>query len=64
MIDHIFQGSEPPDELSIFLHAPHVSDASLAPPRGAAFVLSPVPHLGDAALDGPAFGAHAFEAAS
>jgi phytoene desaturase len=40
------------DDFSLYLHAPTVSDPSLAPPDCEAFyVLSPVPHLGKAAID-------------
>ncbi len=52
LLDDIFHGSELPDDFSLYLHAPHVTDPSLAPPGGGAFyVLSPVPHLGNAPLD-------------
>jgi phytoene desaturase len=48
----IFHGHELPDDFSLYLHAPSVTDASLAPEGSAAFyVLSPVPHLGNAKLD-------------
>ncbi|MEJ7602707.1 MAG: phytoene desaturase family protein [Kofleriaceae bacterium] len=50
-----------PDDFSLYLHAPHVTDPSLAPPGcGSFYVLAPVPHLGHAPLDwetvGPAYG--------
>jgi phytoene desaturase len=52
LLDDIFHGSELPDDFSLYLHAPHVTDPSLAPPGGGSFyVLSPVPHLGNARLD-------------
>ena len=39
-------------DFSLYLHAPTVSDPSMAPPGCEAFyVLSPVPHLGKAAID-------------
>ncbi|CAN5899709.1 phytoene desaturase [soil metagenome] len=52
LLDEIFHGHELANDFSLYLHAPHVTDPSLAPPGGGAFyVLSPVPHLGNAALD-------------
>ncbi|MEM6979975.1 MAG: phytoene desaturase [Planctomycetota bacterium] len=52
LLKDIFHGSQVPDDFSLYLHAPTVSDASLAPPGGEAFyVLSPVPHLGRANVD-------------
>ena len=52
LLDDIFHGHSLPEDFSLYLHAPHVTDPSLAPPGGGAFyVLSPVPHLGHAALD-------------
>lgn len=52
LLDDIFHGSRLPDDFSLYLHAPSVTDPSLAPPGGATFyVLSPVPHLGNAPLD-------------
>jgi phytoene desaturase len=57
LLDDIFHGSELADDFSLYLHAPHVTDPSLAPPGGGAFyVLSPVPHLGHAPLDWNAIG--------
>lgn len=54
LLDDIFHGQSLPDDFSLYLHAPHVTDPSLAPPGGGAFyVLSPVPHLGNAPLDWP-----------
>jgi phytoene desaturase len=57
----IFHGAALPDDFSLYLHAPTVTDPSLAPPGHAAFyVLSPVPHLGNAPIDwdaaAPAYG--------
>jgi phytoene desaturase len=52
LIDDIFEGAALPDDFSLYLHAPTVTDASLAPPGGETFyVLSPVPHMGHAAVD-------------
>jgi len=52
LLKDIFHGHSLPDDFSLYLHAPHVTDPSLAPPGGGAFyVLSPVPHLGNAPLD-------------
>lgn len=49
LLNDIFHGNSLPDDFSLYLHAPTVSDQSLAPPGGEAFyVLSPVPHLGQA----------------
>lgn len=52
LLHEVFQGNALPDDFSLYLHAPSVSDPSLAPPGcGAYYVLSPVPHLGNADLD-------------
>lgn len=52
LLDDIFRGSELPEDFSLYLHAPTVTDPSLAPPGcGSFYVLSPVPHLGNAPLD-------------
>lgn len=52
LLAEIFHGHALPDDFSLYLHAPHVTDPSLAPAGGGAFyVLSPVPHLGNAPLD-------------
>jgi phytoene desaturase len=52
LLKDIFHGSSLPADFSLYLHAPTVSDRSLAPPGGEAFyVLSPVPHLGRANVD-------------
>ncbi len=57
LLDDIFHGATLPEDFSLYLHAPHVTDPSLAPPGGGAFyVLSPVPHLGNAPLDWAALG--------
>ncbi len=60
LIHDIFHGSALPEDFSLYLHAPTVTDPSLAPEGGSTFyVLSPVPHLGNAAIDwtneGPAY---------
>ena len=40
------------EDFSLYLHAPCVTDPSLAPPGcGSYYVLAPVPHLGTAAID-------------
>lgn len=52
LLKEIFHGKQLPDDFSLYLHAPTVSDPSLAPPGcGAYYVLSPVPHLGNADVD-------------
>ena len=52
LLRDIFHGSSVPADFSLYLHAPTVTDPSLAPAGGEAFyVLSPVPHLGRAAVD-------------
>jgi phytoene desaturase len=52
LLHDIFRGGSLPDDFSLYLHAPSVTDPSLAPPGSACFyVLSPVPHLGNANLD-------------
>ncbi|MDH3208433.1 MAG: phytoene desaturase [Gemmatimonadota bacterium] len=52
LLGDIFHGDGLPDDFSLYLHAPSVSDESLAPPGCEAFyVLAPVPHLGNAPLD-------------
>ncbi|HEY4055448.1 MAG TPA: phytoene desaturase [Kofleriaceae bacterium] len=57
LLDDIFHGHELATDFSLYLHAPHVTDPSLAPPGGGAFyVLSPVPHLGNAPLDWESIG--------
>lgn len=60
LLEDIFHGSKLPDDFSLYLHAPTVTDPSLAPPGcGTYYVLSPVPHLGHAPIDwtkeGPAY---------
>ncbi|MEL6105253.1 MAG: phytoene desaturase [Planctomycetota bacterium] len=52
LLDDIFKGNRLPDDFSLYLHAPTVTDRSLAPSGCEAFyVLSPVPHLGRADID-------------
>ena len=52
LIDDIFKGPRLPDDFSLYLHAPSVTDPSLAPPGCSSwYVLSPVPHLGNAPVD-------------
>jgi phytoene desaturase len=52
LLKEIFHGPALPDDMSLYLHAPHLTDPSLAPAgHGAFYVLSPVPHLGNAAVD-------------
>ncbi len=57
LLAEIFHGDQLAEDFSLYLHAPHVTDPSLAPPGGGSFyVLSPVPHLGNAPLDWDAIG--------
>jgi phytoene desaturase len=52
LLKDIFRGKSLPKDFSLYLHAPTVTDPSLAPEGGEAFyVLSPVPHLGQANID-------------
>jgi phytoene desaturase len=52
LLADIFGGATLADDFSLYLHAPTVTDPSMAPPGcGAFYVLSPVPHLGHAPLD-------------
>lgn len=52
LIEEIFKGTALPEDFSLYLHAPCVTDPSLAPPGCSGFyVLAPVPHLGGAAID-------------
>jgi phytoene desaturase len=52
LLGEIFRGPRLPDDFSLYLHSPSVTDASLAPPGCSSFyVLSPVPHLGKANVD-------------
>ena len=52
LIKDIFQGDALAEDFSLYLHAPCVTDPSLAPPGcGSHYVLAPVPHLGNAPID-------------
>jgi phytoene desaturase len=52
LLQDIFHGQQLPEDFSLYLHAPSVTDRSLAPEGGETFyVLSPVPHLGNASID-------------
>jgi len=52
LLREIFDGPSLPEDFSLYLHAPTVTDPSLAPPGCAThYVLSPVPHLGKANID-------------
>src|SRR5919199_1095420 len=47
LIRDIFDGHGLPPDMSLYLHAPSKTDASMAPPGGESlYVLAPVPHLG------------------
>lgn len=67
LLAEIFGGPRLPDDFSLYLHAPTVTDPSLAPPGASTYyVLSPVPHLGKAAVDwertGPEYAARIYRA--
>ena len=52
LIKDIFKGQHLADDFSLYLHAPCITDPSLAPPGcGSHYVLAPVPHLGNADID-------------
>lgn len=52
LIQEIFHHDSLADDFSLYLHAPCVTDPSLAPPgHSAHYVLAPVPHLGNAPID-------------
>ncbi|MEM6160496.1 phytoene desaturase [Erwinia sp. P6884] len=52
LIDDIFNRDTLAEDFSLYLHAPCVTDPSLAPEGcGSYYVLAPVPHLGTADLD-------------
>jgi phytoene desaturase len=66
LLREIFQGHALAEDFSLYLHAPCVTDPSMAPPGHSAFyVLSPVPHLGNAPIDwdsvGPRYAARILE---
>ena len=51
LLADIFHGTRLPEDFSLYLHAPHITDPSVAPPgHGTFYALAPVPHLGNAAL--------------
>jgi len=48
LLQEIFHGDNLPEDFSLYLHSPTVTDKTLAPPGCSGFyVLSPVPHLGN-----------------
>lgn len=52
LLKDIFHGATLPDDFSLYLHAPTVTDPSLGPDGCETFyVLAPVPHLGNAKID-------------
>lgn len=52
LLAEIFGGADLPDDFSLYLHSPTATDPSMAPPGCSSFyVLSPVPHLGNANID-------------
>jgi phytoene desaturase len=52
LLGEIYGGSTLPDDPSIYLHHPTITDPSMAPPgRSTFYALAPVPHLGHAPLD-------------
>jgi phytoene desaturase len=52
LIKDIFTGPHLPEDFSLYLHAPTITDPSLAPAGCSTYyVLSPVPHLGKANVD-------------
>jgi phytoene desaturase len=52
LLDDIFNGDTLAEDFSLYLHAPTLTDPSVAPEGCEAFyVLSPVPHLGNAPID-------------
>ncbi|MFW6067072.1 MAG: phytoene desaturase [Myxococcota bacterium] len=58
LLEEIFHGHALPADFSLYLHAPTVTDPSLAPEGcGTFYVLSPVPHLGNAPIDWDTTGA-------
>jgi phytoene desaturase len=58
LLHEVFHGPALPRDFSLYLHAPTVTDPSLAPAGCEAFyVLAPVPHLGSAPVDWPREGA-------
>jgi phytoene desaturase len=56
LLREVFHGPELPDDFSLYLHAPTVTDPALAPEGCETFyVLAPVPHLGNARIDWGAY---------
>jgi len=52
LIDDIYANNRLADDFSLYLHAPSTTDPGLAPPGCSTYyALSPVPHLGTAAID-------------
>lgn len=52
LIGEIFKGGALPEDFSLYLHAPSVTDSTMAPEGCSAYyVLAPVPHLGAAQID-------------
>jgi phytoene desaturase len=52
LVSEIFRGPSVPEDFSLYLHSPCVTDPSLAPPgMSTHYVLAPVPHLGRARVD-------------
>ncbi|TPE46459.1 phytoene desaturase [Amaricoccus solimangrovi] len=52
LVSEIFRGPGLPEDFSLYLHSPCVTDPSLAPPgMSTHYVLAPVPHLGRARVD-------------
>ena len=52
LIQEIFHGDKLPEDFSLYLHSPSVTDKSMAPEgHSAHYVLSPVPHMGNAEID-------------
>lgn len=52
LLDEIFKGTKLPEDFSLYLHVPTVTDPKLAPEGcSAGYVLAPVPHLGRADVD-------------
>ena len=67
LLQDIFKGCSLPEDFSLYLHSPTVTDKSMAPEGcGSFYVLSPVPHLGNAPLDwaveGPRYAERLLEA--
>ncbi|WP_122418326.1 phytoene desaturase [Pseudomonas viridiflava] len=66
LIQEIFKGDALAEDFSLYLHAPCITDPSFAPPGCSShYVLSPVPHLGNAPIDweieGPRYRDRIFE---